>query len=155
MTAIVNTESINTPHHIVINFDNDKRMENSGVTNYLNIWAYKQQRKELFSVTLDTSAVTEIDYIVGARNAMTIAKFIKKMKKQPIQYIKYTIIVLNNNLLIGLLEMIFKMTKPCAAVYIVSDIKQANALHNVLSINNPFEINAYLLVHEISYVKPK
>jgi len=145
----------NNSQHVNFHFENDKKMDLNGIKTYLNYWALKQQHKEVFTATVDTSAVKDIDLIVGCKNAMTIGKFVKKMKKQPIQYLKYTILVIGNKTLIGLLDMIFKMTKPCASVYVVETTAIADQLYEVLERKNEFEINAYLVIHEITYVKPK
>ena len=132
---------------------------NNGITEeirkYLNTWALKQYNKEYFSVILNTLPVTEIDYIIGANNAITCANFIKKMKKQPIQYLKYTIFINSNPIIIGLLNMVFKITKPCADFYIVTTSEQGKQLDLILTQNNSLEISAYLAVNEIKYIKPE
>ena len=74
------------------------------------------------------------------------------MKKQPTQYLKYTILVITNSILIQLLDMILNLTTPCATIYIVGSMDKANALFNTLDRNNSLEINAYLLIQEIKYI---
>ena len=141
--------------HIYIHFENDNNLKNNGVSAYLNYWNLKQCKKEKFSCCVDTTAVKDIDLIFGTKQAITIGKFIKNMKKQPYQYLNYTILVISNTMLINLLDIIFKMTKPCAPIYIVKNIDQANLLYNCLKRNNAIEINAYLIVNEIKYILPK
>ena len=141
--------------HVYIHFENDNKLENDGVNKYLNYWSYRQQVKTQFSCTIDTSAIKDIDICKGSKFAITIAKFIKAMKKQPIQYLKYTILVMPNEILSNLLDTILNITKPCATVYIVNTIKEGETLYKTLCRNNPIEINALLIINEIKCIKPK
>ena len=91
----------------------------------------------------------------GTKQAMIIAKFIKKMKKQKQQYLKYTILVMPNVILCNLLDIILQITKPCATLYIVNTREQADKLYDTINRGNQIEINAYLIINEINYIKPK
>jgi hypothetical protein len=86
---------------------------------------------------------------------MVIAKFIKAMKKQSIQYLTYTILIMPNQILSNLLDTILKITKPCATVYIVNTKQEADMLYETIKRNNPVEINALLIINEIKCIKPK
>jgi hypothetical protein len=141
--------------HVYIHFENDTTLTNGGVNKYLNYWNYRQQLKTPFSCTLDTSAIKDIDICKGTKFAMIIAKFIKAMKKQPIQYLKYTILVMPNQILSNLLDTILKITKPCATVYIVNTKQEGETLFNTLDRNNPIEINALVIINEVKCIKPK
>ena len=141
--------------HVYIHFENDTTLKNGGVNKYLNYWNYRQQLKINFSCTLDTSAIKDIDICKGTKYAMTIAKFIKAMKKQPIQYLKYTILVMPNKILSNLLDSILNITKPCATVYIVNTKQEGEKLFETIDRNNPIEINAILIINEIKCIKPK
>ena len=150
----VMTQSKNSITKLNLVFKNNNNGITDEIRKYLNTWALKQQNKEYFSVILNTLPVTEIDYIIGANNAVICANFIKKMKKQPQQYLKYTIFVNSNPIIIGLLNMMFKITKPCADFYIVKTNEQGKQLDTLLSKNNSLELSAYLIINEIKYIKP-
>ena len=141
--------------HVYIHFENDNKLTKDGVSKYLNYWNFRQCKKTLFSCTVDTSAIKDIDVYQGSKHAMIIAKFIKDMKKQPVQYLKYTILVMPNQLLSNLLDTILKVTKPCATVYIVNTKQEADTLYETLDRNNTVEINALLIINEIKCIKPK
>ena len=141
--------------HVYIHFDNDNKLTKDGVSKYLNYWNFRQCQKTDFSCTVDTTAIKDIDIIHGTKQAMTIAKFVKEMKKQPVQYLKYTILIMPNQILSSLLDIILNITKPCATVYIVKTKLEGDNLFQTIQRNNQIEINAYLLINEIKHVTPK
>ena len=98
-----------------------------------------------------SSIISEVVKGVGEPIVETKQRFPKK--QQP-QYLKYTILVIANSILSDLLDMILKMSKPCARVYIVDTMAKANDLYATLDRNNSLEINAYLIVHEIRCISP-
>lgn len=140
--------------HVIVHFKNDTKLTKNGVSTYLNYWNLKQCEKREFSCCIDSTAIKNYNFYTATKQAITIANFIKKMKKQPSQYLKYTILVITNSILIQLLDMILNLTTPCATIYIVNSMDKANALFNTLDRNNSLEINAYLLVQEIKYISP-
>jgi hypothetical protein len=140
--------------HVRVHFKNNTNLTKNGVSTYLNYWNLKQCEKQEFSCCIDTTAMHNYSLYTSTKHAITIAKFIKKMKKEPVQYLKYTILVMTNSILIQLLDMILKLTTPCATIYIVDSMNKANALFNTLHRNNILEINAYLLIQEIKYISP-
>jgi hypothetical protein len=141
--------------HVYIHFENDNKLTKDGVSKYLNYWNFRQCKKTYFSCTVDTSAIKDIDVYQGSKHAMVIAKFIKGMKKQPVQYLKYTILIMPNQLLSNLLDTILKITRPCATVYIVNTKQEGDILYETLDRNNPIEINALLIINEIKCIKSK
>jgi hypothetical protein len=141
--------------HVYIHFENDNNLTKDGVSKYLNYWNYRQHQKTYFSCTLDTTAIKDIDIYLGSKHAMVIAKFIKAMKKQSIQYLTYTILIMPNQILGNLLDTILKITKPCATVYIVNTKQEGDMLYQTIKRNNPIEINALLIINEIKCIKSK
>ena len=140
--------------HVIVHFKNDTTLTKNGVSSYLNYWNLKQCEKQCFSCCIDTTAITDSHFYTATKQAVVVGKFIKKMKKQQPQYLKYTILVIANSILSDLLDMILKMSKPCARVYIVDTMAKANDLYATLDRNNSLEINAYLIVHEIRCISP-
>lgn len=145
----------NLKPHVIIDFENDEQFTKHGVSTYLNYWNLKQFEKQHFSCCVDTTGIKDIDIMFGTKQAMIIAKFIKKMKKQKQQYLKYTILVMPNVILCNLLDIILQITKPCATLYIVNTREQADKLYDTINRGNQIEINAYLIINEINYIKPK
>jgi len=139
--------------HVYIHFEKDADLTDDGVTKYLNYWNFRQCKKTKFSCTVDTSAIQDIDFYQGSKYAMVIAKFIKEMKQQPVQYLTYTILIMPNQILSALLDTILKITKPCATVYIVNTKQEGDMLYETLDRNNAVEINALIIINEIKCVK--
>ena len=141
--------------HVYIHFEKDNNLTHDGLTKYLNYWNFRQCKQTYFSCTVDTRAIKDIDMFQGSKHAMVIANFIKEMKKQPTQYLTYTILIMPNQILSTLLDTILKLTKPCATVYIVHTKQERDILFETLDRNNAVEINALLIINEIKCIKSK
>ena len=51
-----------------------------------------------------------------------MSAFIYRLKKEPIQYLQKSIIIVNNSFIQSLLDLIFFIQSPVAPVYIIKDI---------------------------------
>ena len=51
-----------------------------------------------------------------------MSAFIKRLKRQPVQYLQRSIIIVNNSFIQSLLDLIFFIQSPVAPVYIIKDI---------------------------------
>ena len=60
-----------------------------------------------------------------------MVKFIKKMKQFEYQYLKKSIVIVDNTVIRYLLNIIFNLTKPLATVHIVSDKKNLNQFNSI------------------------
>lgn len=67
-----------------------------------------------------------------------IAGFIKKKKKEPKKFLKYSVIYVKNKQTLLLLRMVFNLTKPIAPVYIINKEELVDELYT--KINNNEEI---------------
>ena len=140
--------------HVYIHFEEDT-LSSESISKYLNYWNFRQYKQTYFSCCLDTSAIKNVDIYQGSKQATIIGKFIKEMKKQPVQYLTYTILIMPNQILSTLFDIILKITKPCAPVYIVKTKQEGDILYETINRSNPIEIKALLIINEIKCIKPK
>ncbi len=83
---------------------------------FLYKWMELYYKKKEFIFIFDTCNVGFIPLKYSLR--MTI--FIKKLKKQPHQYLQKSIILINNNVVKHMLEFIFMLQPPVAPVFITN-----------------------------------
>lgn len=83
--------------------------------NFLGEWLelYKNQKDFLFIFDAKNVGYIPIKY------SFKMSAFIKALKKQPYQYLKKSIIVINNKFTKILLDFIFMIQPPVAPVYII------------------------------------
>ena len=88
---------------------------------FLKEWLDIYERKQYFSIIFNTS---EMDFI-NPKYAMRISGFIKTLKKMPIQYLLFSILIMNNKLLETLLKTVLSIQKPSAPLYITKCMEQS------------------------------
>ena len=79
--------------------------------------------------------------------------YIKSIKRLPKQYLTFSIVVINNPIVKGIIGIIFKLTKPIAPMYIVESTDTAIELMNHITGNNII-LESYILINEIKVVYP-
>ena len=80
-------------------------------SNWLNWYLYKLK----FNIEFDTFQLKS----VNPKYCLYMAFFIKKIKKQNPQYLEYSKIKIYNKYIFKLAEIIFKIEKPVARVYLI------------------------------------
>ena len=99
-----------------------KKLENSAeFDTFLQEWLTIYDRKQYFSIIFNTD---EMDFI-NPKYAIRIACFIKTLKKMPIQYLLFSILIMNNRLLETLLKTVLSIQKPSAPLYITKGMEQS------------------------------
>ena len=98
---------------------------------------YKKQK--YYNLVIDTTDTC----MINIKYAFKLANFIKGLKKDAPdlygeQWLQYSIILVSSNLVMKLLNIIFKITKPIAPVYIVSSENDKNIIINKFN-NMKFE----------------
>lgn len=93
---------------------------------FLNEWLSLYYEKKEFIFYFDTInlGTPHLKY------SLKMSEFIKKLKKNEIQYLQQSIILINNNLIKFLLEFIFLIQSPVAPVYIFN-ISNVNLSNNI------------------------
>jgi len=96
----------------VVRNDND-------FSQFTDKWLELYKRNTKFTFIFDAQNMD----MMGPKYCFKMASFIKELKKQPIQYLEKSIIIVGNRYIRFLLWIIFKIQKPVAPVYI-TDISQ-------------------------------
>lgn len=81
---------------------------------FLNTWLNYYHNKKDFKFIFDTTNVG----LPHIKYSIKMSLFIKELKKKPYQYLKESIIIINNNKVKWLLDFIFTIQPPVAPVYI-------------------------------------
>lgn len=96
-------------------------------------WLDLYKKQKYYNLLIDT---TDTGFI-NIKYAFKIANFIKGLKKDAVdlfgnQWLQYSIILVSSNLIMKLLNIIFKITKPIAPIYIVSTENDKNIIIKIL-----------------------
>lgn len=84
---------------------------------FLNNWEYLYSFENDFMMIFDT---TEIG-IPNIKYCYKMALFIKTLKKKEKQYLKKSIIIVKNNIILNLLNLTFNLQSPIAPVYLTKE----------------------------------
>lgn len=99
----------------IVHVNFDKKINNEkDFTDFLQNWIKLYERKQQFTFIFDTRNVG----FINISYCFKMKSFLGKIKKLPIQYLQKSIIILNNNYIKQLLNIVFKLQKPIATVYI-------------------------------------
>ena len=115
----------NDKNHITIKLTNAEE----GLDPFLEYWKNLYENKEYFSFEIDTTEIHTIPISICTK----MANYIKLFKKQIPQYLKYSIMIINSNMIRKLLNIIFKLQKPVSPVYIVKNEEIAKKLYDLLA----------------------
>jgi len=95
------------------------KLEGDITTKYLNeffdIWLSFYEKKKNFYLFFDICNVNN----PSIKNAFQLATFIKKIKQKDPQYLKKSILILNNNYILQkIMGLVFKITPPAAPLFL-------------------------------------
>ena len=82
-----------------------------------NEWLRLYEQKIPFTFIFDSSNLE----VYNIKYSFKMSTFIYKLKKEPIQYLQKSIIIVNNSFIQSLLDLIFFIQSPVAPVYIIRD----------------------------------
>ena len=103
---------------VKVKFNGVVRNDND-FSQFTDKWLELYKRNTKFTFIFDAQNMG----MMGPQYCFKMASFIKELKKQPIQYLEKSIIIVGNRYIRFLLWIIFKIQKPVAPVYI-TDISQ-------------------------------
>ena len=107
----------------IVKVDFNKTINNNAEFNdFLVNWTLLYQNKTDFSFIFNTVEVG----LVNPKYCFKMTKFIRKLKKFPHQYLQKSIIIVSNSYIKYLLNLIFRIQKPVAPVYIFSSNEPVN-----------------------------
>jgi len=116
--------------------------------NFSKIWNQFYVEKKYFTFRIDTTSLTRPNILYCYKLAVLIREF----KESSIQYLKYSIIVISNSYIRSLLNMIMKIQKPIATIYVTKNNIEANSLYNYKLDNSVF-LETFILLNNISVIE--
>ena len=135
---------------VKVKITNEDDEDNKSFHKVINKWWKFYKKKRHFHFIFD---FTELNHC----NVNLIPMFVKnqmELKKQETHYLDYSIVVLNNKLLINILTKLLNMITPIGVIYITNSLDNSNTLVNYL--NSPFTssqfIETFLLVQNITKI---
>ena len=93
-----------------------------------NEWLKLYEQKIPFTFIFDSTNLE----VYNIKYSFKMSAFIYKLKKEPIQYLQKSIIIVNNSFIQSLLDLIFFIQSPVAPVYIIRD---SNNVQKILDNN--------------------
>ena len=143
---------INEKDNKSIEFDDTKFPEVKIKFNYVNnddeynkfedYWLGLYKRNKNFYFIFDTTNI----YTSSLKYAFKLVSFIKFIKENiKVQYLTFSIIIVGNVFIKNILNLIFKISKPVAPVYIVNNIDYYSSISNDI-INNKLNNDNILFV---------
>jgi len=135
---------------VKVKITNEDDEDNKSFHKVINKWWKFYKKKRHFHFIFD---FTELNHC----NLNLIPIFVKnqmELKKQETHYLDYSIVVINNKLLINILTRLLNIITPIGVIYITNTLDNSKNLANYL--NSPFIsgdfIETFLLVQNISKI---
>jgi len=141
-TKIINGNIID----VVIN--DDKSNTELDFENFSNIWKQFYLDKKYFIFKIDTSNLTNSSIYYCYKMAMLIRSF----KNCKIQYLKYTIMTIPSGIIRNLLNIIMKIEKPIATIYVTKNIQETETLYNY-KLDNSVLLESFILVNNVNVIE--
>jgi hypothetical protein len=118
--------------YVYITFNHENIVDDKNLDIFFQTWLdiYKEQKP--YIIIFDGTMVnyTKPSFI------FKFAKFMKKLRKQEPQYLQYSIIIIDNSLMRGIMNMVFRIQKPVAPVYMCKTADELLDLHNQIHRNS-------------------
>ena len=95
---------------------------------FINEWLNLYIKKVEFTFIFDTTNLE----VYNIKYSFKMSAFIHRLKKEPIQYLQKSIIIVNNSFIQSLLDLIFFIQSPVAPVYIIKDSNNVQKNNNYL-----------------------
>ena len=123
----------NAIRSVDITFKNEK-INDENFNTFIDDWNNLDKSNEDFALFFNTEYLIQQPSI---KYAFNMSSFIKRKKKQKIQYLKYSIIYVSSKSTMLLLRIIFNISSPIAPVYIIdyNDIERINNLRDKIERN--------------------
>tara|TARA_B100000900_G_scaffold21846_1_gene17098 strand:- start:691 stop:1107 length:417 start_codon:yes stop_codon:yes gene_type:complete len=138
MSGIEITKKLPYVYVKIKNIDNDV-----DYNKFENLWLDLYKEKKNFIFIININNVENVNMIY----AYKMVNLIQTLKKKEIQYLNYSILIVNGYIIRNILNIVFKLTRPVAPIYIVDKNDYTSELIN--NIKNKKELSS-----SISYVSP-
>ena len=134
--------------HVCINDNTD--LNNDSYEKFMSFWENQYEKKECFRLFINLENLNN-------PNLSLIRDFTKRMKvlkSKPIQYLTFSILIVQNTWIIEIIKQILNMSPPLNTVYIVPTIEIGTQLSNNLynPQYNENHINMFLFINNITKI---
>jgi hypothetical protein len=116
------------------------KITDKALNDFFDIWLSFYDRERKFYLLFDICNVRN----PSIKNSFQLANFIKKIKKKSPQYLKKSLLILNDNFLLKkIMGLVFKITPPAAPLYLYWKKKEENDI-NVDTVREVYETKNHL-----------
>ena len=134
--------------HVCINDNTD--INNDSYEKFIRFWENQYEKKEYFKLFINLENLSKPDLSL----ILDFTKRMNVLKSKPIQYLTFSIMIVQNTWIIEILSQIWTMSPPLNTVYIVPTIEIGSQLLNNLynPRYNEDHINTYLFINNITKI---
>tara|TARA_A100001035_G_C27645677_1_gene436762 strand:- start:327 stop:857 length:531 start_codon:yes stop_codon:yes gene_type:complete len=122
--------------YVYITFNSKQITDDINLEVFFNIWLSIYDENKPYILVFDG---TYIDY-AKPTFIYKFARFMKKLRAKEPQYLQYSIIIVDNSLMRGLMNMVFRIQKPIAPVYMCKSADELINLHNEIHKNTASKV---------------
>ena len=141
ITKIINSTIYVTITDVESNIKND-------FDNFSATWRKFYVEKKYFTFRIDTTSLTRPNILYCYK----MTKLIREFKDYSTQYLKYSIMIIPNPYVRYLLNIIMRIQKPVATIYVTKNNIEANSLYNYKLDNSVF-LETFILLNNISVIE--
>lgn len=124
-----------------VKITNETDDNNKNYDTFMDYWETRYKKKKHFHLLMDLQTLTRPN--MGL--CLDFIRRQKEMKKEPIQYLDYSVVVVNNPIVRGVLNMLWILCPPLNTVYLVAEMSLALTLVNC--INSPIYSKEYIATY--------
>jgi len=117
--------------YVYITFNHENITDDHSVELFCQTWLNISNDKKPYIIIFDA---LRIQYVKPSF-IFKIVNFMKKLRKQEPQYLQYSIIIINNAFIRGLMKMVFRIQKPVAPIYLCKSSDELLEMHNKIHNN--------------------
>ena len=134
---------------VFVNFSESIESEND-FDQFLNEWLLLYHNGKDFSFIFDTRTMKNINI----KYAIKMTLFIKSLRKQPYHYLQKSLILVNDQRILRLLDLVFTLQSPVAPVYLWLSENINEVIDKEYLITTLNTINRLDLKEDMIYIKP-
>lgn len=133
-------------------FNDDPDPKNRYYDDFMNYWEENYKKKQYFKFLMDLTNLTK-------PNLLKLKDFMSrlvKLKNNDETYLKYSVLVINNSIVSGTLNFLWRIHPPLNTVYMASTILIAESLIKMLDQNvNDSILTLFMFENNITKITPR
>ena len=133
-----------------VKITNETDIDNNSYKKFMDYWEYNYKNKNHFNLFMDLESLS----IPNMGLCLDFIGRQREMKKSKVQYLDYSVVVVNNEFIKKVLNGIWRICPPLNTVYLVTEMSVGLLLLNY--IKDPFfsdeYINAYIEMYNITKI---